>query len=143
MSAHDVVVDPVISEVSPTFVEIMNQVAVAESDQLSQLVGIGLRKGLEFLIKDFAKLQNKEDATKVKAIETSALGQVIANFVDHPKLKAVAQRASWLGNDETHYVRKWDDKDIKDLRALIQLTTAWIVQVVLSERYELDMPEGK
>ena len=44
----------IIKETSPTFVQIHNQVLAAESIDLSQLVGIGLRKALEFLIKDFA-----------------------------------------------------------------------------------------
>ena len=25
------------------------------------------------------------------------------------------ERANWLGTDETHYLRKWPDKDLKDL----------------------------
>lgn len=28
------------------------------------------------------------------------------------------ERAAWLGNDETHYVRKWPEKDVKDLKSL-------------------------
>ena len=31
-----------------------------------------------------------------------------------------------LGNDETHYSRKWVDMDINDLKILIRLTVTWM-----------------
>ena len=51
--------------------------------------------------------------------------------------------AVWLGNDETHYLRKWDGKDLKDLESLIQLTCYWIMSDQLTNDAVLDMPEGK
>ncbi len=41
-------------------------------------------------------------------------------------LREIAKRAAWLGNDETHYVRKWEGKDLEDLKRLISLTIHWI-----------------
>ncbi len=38
----------------------------------------------------------------------------------------MAERAAWLGNDETHYQRKWTDKDISDLKTVISLAEHWI-----------------
>lgn len=43
-------------QVSPQFVEIYNQAKAAESFQLDQITGLGLRKALEFLIKDLEVL---------------------------------------------------------------------------------------
>jgi hypothetical protein len=40
-------------EVSPNFVLIYTQAIAAESQSLDQIAGIGLRKALEFLVKDF------------------------------------------------------------------------------------------
>ena len=59
------------------------------------------------------------------------------------KIQTVAKRALWLGNDETHYLRKWEDKDLTDLRKLIDLTIHWIEMEKLSEEYIEDMPDKK
>lgn len=106
-----------IEKVSPVFVEIYSQATVAESDGLNQIAGVGYRKAAEFLIKDYAISKNKDDEEKIKAI---LLGQVIAEYLnDFPKIQALAKSVAWIGNDETHYVRRHDDKDIQDLKKFI------------------------
>jgi hypothetical protein len=125
-----------IKELSPFFVEIYNQAIAAESAELDQIAGIGLRKALEFLIKDFAINQNPDDAEKIKG---TFLGTVIKTYIDDARLKSTAERATWLGNDETHYVRKWIDKDINDLKLLIKLSVNWIENVLLTEQYSSGM----
>jgi hypothetical protein len=47
------------------------------------------------------------------------------------------------GNDQTHYLRKWEDKDLDDMLVLIRLTVNWIDSESLSKQYECEMPEGK
>lgn len=49
----------------------------------------------------------------------------------------------WLGNDETHYVRRWEEKDLSDLKRLISMTVSWIDLVMDSEAYQESMPEGR
>lgn len=127
-----------INELSPTFVDIYNQTAISESLNLSQLNGIGLRKALEFLVKDFAIKQNPDKEKEIKGL---LLGECINQFLNDPNLKSCAKRAAWLGNDETHYIRKWDDKDIKDLKLLIKLTVNWIENLLLTAKYIEEMPE--
>ena len=106
-----------IEKVSPVFVEIYSQATVAESEALNQIAGVGYRKAAEFLIKDYAISKNKDDEGKIKAI---MLGQVIATYLnDFPKIQALAKSVAWIGNDETHYVRRHDDKDIEDLKKFI------------------------
>lgn len=106
-----------IEKVSPVFVEIYSQATVAESEALDQIAGVGYRKAAEFLIKDYAISKNKDDEEKIKAI---MLGQVIAEYLnDFPKIQALAKSVAWIGNDETHYVRRHDDKDIQDLKKFI------------------------
>jgi hypothetical protein len=63
--------------------------------------------------------------------------------VKSEQIKEIAKRAAWLGNDETHYVRKWEDKDLKDLKKLISLTLHWIEVETLTLEVIADMPEGK
>ncbi|MDD5051423.1 MAG: zf-TFIIB domain-containing protein [Sulfuricurvum sp.] len=125
-----------IKEVSPMFVETYNQSIYAESNSLNQLTGIGLRKSLEFLIKDFLTSQKPENEESIKS---STLAQCINNFIDDHSLVEVSKRAVWLGNDETHYVRKWEDKDINDLKILIKLTVNWIHNIILKDKYIAEM----
>ena len=125
-----------IQEISPMFVETYNQAIYAEGNSLHQLTGIGLRKSLEFLIKDFLIAQKPE---KEDTVKTSTLSQCINNFIDDNNLVEISKRATWLGNDETHYVRKWEDKDIKDLKILTQLTVNWIHNILLKDKYLAEM----
>jgi hypothetical protein len=74
MSFQEEVFNETIVEVSPSFVQIYNQAVAAESAELTEIAGIGYRKSLEFLIKDFAIMQNPNDE---EAIKKTFLGTVI------------------------------------------------------------------
>ena len=106
-----------IEKVSPVFVEIYSQATVAESEVLNQIAGVGYRKAAEFLIKDYVISKNPSDEEHIKSI---MLGKVIADYLnDFPKIQALAKSVAWIGNDETHYVRRHDGKDIDDLKKFI------------------------
>ncbi|MEI8245103.1 MAG: hypothetical protein WCI51_04685 [Lentisphaerota bacterium] len=129
--------DPAISEISPKFAEIYSQAALAESIGYNHLVGIGYRKALEFLIKDWLckKLPDKEGEIGKKNIS-----QCIKEYVEDANLKICASRAIWLGNDETHYIREWSDKDIEDMKTLLKLTLYWLSAHIGSEKLLEEMP---
>ena len=113
-----------ISSISPKFVEIYNQSYAAEQHGLYEICGMGYRKSLEFLIKDFLISKNVDDREN---IENQSLSQCIKALTDeYPKLKLVAERATWLGNDESHYVRKHLNYDLETLKSLIVATAAYI-----------------
>ena len=57
------------------------------------------------------------------------------------RIKDCAKRAAWLGNDETHYIRKWETQDLEDLKDLIELTVNWIRDEYLTKRIKEEMPE--
>lgn len=116
--------DPVLSEVSPTFVEIYNQALAAEVYGLSHIAGMGYRKSLEFLIKDYAKILDNSSSDD---IEKMMLSPCIQKYIAHPKIKATAIASAWLGNDEAHYIRKFTEKDIGDLKRLINSCAYWIL----------------
>lgn len=122
---------------SPNFVLVYNQAKEAETRLLDQISGMGFRKALEFLIKDYCKVERPNDAT---AIEATLLGTCINNYVSDVHIKECAKRAAWLGNDETHYIRKWTTKDINDLKMLVKLTVNWIHSVTLTRQYIESMP---
>jgi len=105
--------------------------------RLDQLVGMGLRKALEFLVKDFVKSQNAEDE---QVIESKPLAACIRDHIDDQKVKNLAERAVWLGNDETHYRRQWKDKDIHDLKLLVDMTVHALANVLLYTKYGEEMP---
>ncbi|MDC0803500.1 DUF4145 domain-containing protein [Clostridium paraputrificum] len=124
-----------IKEISPMFVEIYNQANGAEAHSLYQLVGIGYRKALEFLVKDYLKFK---DPDKKDEIESEFLGKCI-NKIENSNIKKMAKGATWIGNDETHYVKRWENKDITDLKNLIDLTLIWIDLELKTEEYSKDM----
>jgi hypothetical protein len=126
-----------IQEVSPKFCEIYDQAHKAEGYSLLQVCGVGYRKALEFLIKDYLIKKHPEDEAAIKA---KPLGKCIDDDVEDPKTKAVAKRATWLGNDETHYQRLWIDKDLSDLKTLITLVLYWIEAEHLTEEALTSMP---
>lgn len=128
----------IVTALSPTFTETFAQAMASESYGLTQLTGIGLRKALEFLVKDFAISKNSAEKD---AILKTQLGACIEKYISDTSVKAMAKRATWLGNDETHYLRKWEDKDIEDLKILVRLTVNGIENVLLADKYEKEMPE--
>ncbi|HCE56019.1 MAG TPA: hypothetical protein DER05_13940 [Lutibacter sp.] len=129
-----------INEISNNFVSIYNESFIAEQQELNQICGVGFRKSLEFLIKDYCISINKD---KEEIIKKSSLSHCINNFVSDSRIQSVAKRASWLGNDETHYTKIWEDKNLRDLKSLIDLTIHWIEMDKLTLSFEEDMPDGK
>lgn len=126
----------IVAAISPTFVEIYNQTNAAQTAGLDQIVGIGLRKALEFLIKDFATLEHPESEEQIRR---GLLAACINTYIVDTNVKECAKRAAWLGNDETHYTRKWETKDINDLKLLVRLTINWIENSLLTKKYISEM----
>jgi hypothetical protein len=129
-----------IHDISPTFCVIYDEAHQAEEFGLTQICGVGYRKAIEFLIKDYMINAHQKDRA---SIEGTALGQCIEKYVTDPKIKEVAKRATWLGNDETHYKRLWIDKDLGDLKTLITLVLHWIEAERLTEEALASMPAKK
>ncbi|MEH7254289.1 hypothetical protein V7111_19385 [Neobacillus niacini] len=132
--------DEEIEALSPNFVSIFNQAHHAEQEKLDLICGVAYRKALEYLIKDYVLAMYPEDETKIK---TMLLQQCIQKFITQPTIKNMAERATWLGNDETHYIRKWEDKDLKDLKNLIDLTVYFISMSLKALRYQEEMVAGR
>ncbi len=127
-----------ISEISEGFVKIYNEAFIAEQSGLVEICGVGYRKALEFLIKDYAIKRHPGQQDK---IEKKMLAACIKDYVTDEKIKSVAKRAVWLGNDETHFVRTWETKNLADLKKLISLTLHWIEAEILTESFENEMPD--
>lgn len=133
-------ISKIITDISSNFSKIYNEAYQAEQSGLLEICGMGYRKALEFLIKDYAI---GKDPNARENIEKQLLMQCIDKYIDDSRIKSVSKRAVWLGNDETHYIRKWEGKNLEDLKKLIELTIHWIEMEKLTESFEADMPEQK
>lgn len=125
-----------ISDISEKFIVIYNQAKHAEEMGLTEICGMGYRKALEFLIKDYAKRKHPDE---VQNIEQTFLKPCIQNYIENEQIKLCAVGAAYLGNDESHYVRKWEDKDLSDLKKLIEMTVYWIMYSENTERFIKEM----
>jgi hypothetical protein len=126
-----------IQDTSNDFCSIAQEAGIAEQYGLTQICGVGYRKALEFLIKDYLIKKRPADAEAIKA---TLLGKCIENYITDVNTKEVAKRAAWLGNDEVHYERRWIDKDLSDLKRMINLVLHWMEAAHLTEEALVSMP---
>jgi len=129
-----------ITNISSQFGGIYNEAQIAEKRRLMDICGAGYRRALEFLIKDY--LINEKKAEK-EEIEHKRLLDCIDQYVDDSRIKECAKKSAWLGDDETHYYRKWEDKDLNDLKAIIDLTINWIESESLARKIIEEIPGRK
>ncbi|MDT2555484.1 DUF4145 domain-containing protein [Enterococcus raffinosus] len=113
-----------VNDTFPNFKKIYDQSLEAESQGLDEISGIGFRKSIEFLIKEYVIHKNPERTEEVKS---KFLGKVIDdNLKEFPKIQTLAKAAVWIGNDETHFVRVHQDKDIQDMKEFLVATALFI-----------------
>ena len=122
------------------FVTIYDQAIEAEAMKLDEIVGMGLRKALEYLITDYVVSEHPMDTEKIYKIY---LSERINKYITDTRIKDFAKRAVWLGNDETHIKKKWEAMDIENLKELIKLTVNHIEGEPTSKKYIARMPENK
>jgi hypothetical protein len=127
-----------ILKTSKEFCDIYNQAMASELQGHLKICGVGYRKALEFLMKDYLIALHPPKADEIKG---TFLSKCIEEYVSNSNIKAVAKRAVWLGNDETHYVRVWEGKDLQDLKNLVDLTVHWIEMEQLTIDAMNDMPD--
>lgn len=119
---HNSAISEAIKEMSPNFAETYIQSEAAESQQLFQICGVGYRKALEYLVKDYL-CHKYPDSTDVICAEL--LGASLRR-IDDPRIKTLAERTTWIGNDETHYIRKHEDLSINDMKRFIKALLIYI-----------------
>ncbi|KIH70146.1 hypothetical protein SN16_10400 [Salinicoccus roseus] len=107
-----------VDTICPEFGKIISQTTHAEGLGLDHLAGIGYRKSIEFLVKDYLIELKSFDRTKT---EKKLLGQCIQDIEDS-RIQTLAKAATWIGNDETHYTRR-HDKNIDDMKRFLHALT--------------------
>ncbi len=113
--------------IQSNFIKTYLQSLEAENYGLDELAGMGYRKSIEYLVKDWAIQNNPDEKDK---IEKSWLGSAIKGYYEGD-LKEILERATWLGNDQAHYNRLFEEFDIAVLKELIDL-----IMVELDRQYK-------
>jgi hypothetical protein len=129
-----------VKKLSPRSVLTYQQAYEAQKTDLSEIAGMGYRKALEILIKDYLVFLEPEKEEAIKGME---LMNCIANKVTDPNLKICAERAAWLGNDHSHYLAKFTDHNISHLIELIRLAENWIDSSLRTAHFATDMTSKK
>lgn len=111
-----------INAISPDFVETYYQAEIAEKSQLLKICGVGYRKALEYLVKDYLCYIFPSEADE---IQSEFLGKAIRR-IDNEKIRLLAERSAWIGNDETHYIRKHEDVGIDEMKRFIRAMLTYI-----------------
>ena len=107
-----------ISKISPRFVSLYGQCFSAECRGDFELAGSGYRNALEVLIKDFAINELGKPTAEVCK---KKLAQAIEAYMPNIRLAQSADVIRVLGNDYTHYERRYDDIDFAILKQYIQI----------------------
>lgn len=125
MEVNDV--DPILAQCSPHFAELYKQANACYTRGFYDLAGMGFRAALECLVKDFAikcKGISPDEAAK------AGLSEAIKNYLGKDALINAADVVRYLGNDYTHYQRKYEDYDIDTLLDYMNvLCSLLIVQI--------------
>lgn len=108
----------ILESVSPRFIFFYNQALRSEERGDIELAAIGYRSALEYLIKDFAINELKVDYKEVVNVK---LCDAITKYLGEKDLTATADVVRILGNDYTHYKRKYPEYDFELLKRYMEI----------------------
>lgn len=104
--------------ISPRFYKLYNDSEFAYLNNMFELAGSGFRNSLEVLIKDYAIIELNENPEKVSKTK---LYNCIENYLPDPLLKNAADVVRILGNDYTHYQRKYEQHNVSLLKTYLDI----------------------
>lgn len=118
-----------IVKMSPLFVEFYHQSETAQQQGCADICGMGYRKALEFLVKDYLIHEAPNEQSQIEGLSLSNAIQRI----NDPRVKTLAKASSWLGNDECHYIRKHTSHDVEDMKRFIFALVNFLVSELTFE----------
>lgn len=114
-----------INSISPKFETIYLQAISAEKSGLDEICGMGYRKAFEFLLIDYLFHKNllvsEQEARKFKSLQG-----FIELLKDDIVIHKLLAHTAWVGNEFCHYFRKWESKEVADLKEMIQIIVEWV-----------------
>lgn len=105
-----------IRDLSSEFVKIYNQAKIAEYHGLNEICGMGYRRSVEFLVDAYIRHKNPD----IDINTALPLAQKIHDYISDERIKTLAKKAVWLGNDATHIEKKHPDRDVSDMKKFIK-----------------------
>ena len=115
----------------PRFCSVYNEALLAEHNRLNEICGMGYRKALEILIKDYAI---EKDPDKEEEIKKAFLANCINSYIKSDKIQALSKASAWIGNDETHYEKRHIEYSIQELKLFIDAVVATIETDIAYEK---------
>lgn len=107
--------DNSINSLSPMFVKIYDQSLTANSFGLDEIAGMGFRKALEFLVKDYAISLFPSEKDKIEKMHLSDT----IDRINYQPITDIAKPCIKVLNDETHYFRKFEKVEVENINKLI------------------------
>mgnify|MGYP002710077617 CR=1 FL=1 len=107
-----------LSAISERFIDIYNQALKAEYNGSYELAATGYRSALEILVKDFAINELNEPE---ETVSKQSLCNAIAQYLKQEELVKTADVVRILGNDYTHYKRKYPEHDFALLKIYMEI----------------------
>jgi len=131
-----------LKEKYPEFYKIWKQACDAEAYGLTEIAGPAFRKSLEYLLKDYLVRQK---GVEKEEIAKKQLWPVIKEyFKGEKRVQEAAKLCTWILNDETHYEKRWEDKDLEDAKRLLLIVRNFIDdEVALGEHRDSMTPQEK
>lgn len=119
-----------IEEYYPKFVDIYMQSLNAEALNLKDICGMGFRKALKILVRQYVFDKNPNDIEKFKSYSLSNLIDTIKN----PTIKELSTKLRRLGNDQTHtgYLKN-PDYGVDDIKSFLK---ALCYYILMEKKYE-------
>lgn len=107
-----------LASISERFIDMFNQALQCEFNENYELAAIGYRSALEILIKDFAI---NELGKSIEEVSGKKLHAAIGEYLNQNELVNTADVIRILGNDYTHYQRRYPQHDFELLKAYMDI----------------------
>lgn len=108
----------ILTQISPRFIDMYNQALQSEFVGNIELAAIGYRSALEILIKDYAVSELKVPESEVV---NKKLFDAIKTYLNQDELISTADVVRILGNDYTHYQRKYPQHEFDLLKGYMEI----------------------
>lgn len=110
--------NPIIENFSPRFIDMYNQSLHSEINGDTELAAIGYRSALEILVKDYAI---NELGKPKEEVSGKKLFGAISEYLHQDDLVKTSDVIRILGNDFTHYERKYPQHDFNVLKGYLDI----------------------